>query len=345
MEASFEGANIHEAVDFKNNFEFLFSHISCGIALLDRRGKPLMANSAVHQLAGYDSGELKDMSLVNFIHPEDLNRFQRQCLKLFEGKIPELHQKKRYINKNGEINWVTVSVKAVKDQRDRPDYFIAVIEGDKEKNAEEEKFRELLFKHTIDHFTILDQKGRYQWVSPSSVSFNGYSQNDLVGKDPMEWLHPQDREYVREKVLNPILGGITTGEHQVAFRFRKKDGSYIWVETLFKPIPDSNGKLAAILTNSRDISKRKNAEEEILRLNAALVVKNEELKQHSFNISHRLRTPVVNILGLTELFDPADPEFNKVVIETLKKQATELDKTLREINSRMMLIDNPGNQN
>jgi PAS domain S-box-containing protein len=105
-----------------------------------------------------------------------------------------------------------------------------------EKRKTEKKLREseirfrALIQNASDIIRILDGSGKILYDSPSSFRILGYPENSLVGKNAMEFIHPDDRDRVKTAftdVINTVNPGIPT-----RFRIRKADGEYILVESI-----------------------------------------------------------------------------------------------------------------
>lgn len=104
----------------------------------------------------------------------------------------------------------------------------------------------------------------------STVQVNlGYFPNDLLGKSALDFIHPEDKA----RIFKAIKNGITSnGGNSGPYRFKTKNGVYIWLESTGRIIADEGGT-EALLMNSRDITERKRFEEEVnyrLRLEAAV---------------------------------------------------------------------------
>ncbi|QQR91143.1 MAG: EAL domain-containing protein [Myxococcales bacterium] len=124
--------------------------------------------------------------------------------------------------------------------------------------ASEQRFRALA-EHTTDMVCLHEPDGCYTYVSPSVRELLGYTPSEMVGLNPYELFHPEDKQRIRTEVHTPALQGV---HHlAVSYRIRKKNGEYTWFETLTRPIFDNDGKVIQLQTSSRDISKRKAAEE------------------------------------------------------------------------------------
>ncbi|MEN6348480.1 MAG: PAS domain S-box protein [Syntrophomonas sp.] len=86
----------------------------------------------------------------------------------------------------------------------------------------------------------------------------GYYPREMIGKSALDFIHPEDHK----TFLNSIKKARKIGEGAIQYRCRKKDGSYIWLESNGKTIQDEAGTRASLI-NTRDISERKHFERQI----------------------------------------------------------------------------------
>jgi PAS domain S-box-containing protein len=106
------------------------------------------------------------------------------------------------------------------------------------------------------------RSGRYVFMSPAQERLTGFSLDELVGMsvdDAARRLHPDDREQV-----NSYLARVIDGEEPevpMEYRWRVKSGEYRWFSDSRKLIRDENGEGVALVGISRDITRRKHAEE------------------------------------------------------------------------------------
>jgi len=124
----------------------------------------------------------------------------------------------------------------------------------------EDRFRVLVEKSS-DATALLDPEGTIRYVSPSTVRVLGYTSEDLVGRSSFELIHPDDLDLVRERLAELLAH--PDRDVSVECRARHRDGSWRWLASL------GNNRLnepdvRALVVNFRDISKRKQAEEELL---------------------------------------------------------------------------------
>lgn len=121
----------------------------------------------------------------------------------------------------------------------------------------EHKYR-LLADNSGDLIVRLTADGKRVYVSPSSEDILGWQPSEMLGQ---RWdiIHPADREQ-QQAAMAEVLA---SGEPQtLRYRARHKEGRYIWMEVIMRPISSEQrvGQKELILAG-RDISRRVAAEE------------------------------------------------------------------------------------
>ncbi len=135
----------------------------------------------------------------------------------------------------------------------------------------EEHFRALI-EHSSDIITIISREGLISYESPSLERVLGYKPEELIGQNAFELIHPQDVPVVVDALTRP--SGRTGRHRSIEYRIRHKNGSWRVLETLGADLFDEP-EVAGIIINSRDITERKQAEEQI-REQAALLDKAQD---------------------------------------------------------------------
>lgn len=135
----------------------------------------------------------------------------------------------------------------------------------------EEHFRSLI-EHSSDIITIISRDGTISYESPSLERVLGYQPQELIGQNAYQLIHPQDVSLVMETLLPPE--GTSVTHKSIEYRIRHKNGSWRVLETLGANLLDEP-EVAGIIINSRDITERKQAEEQI-REQAALLDKAQD---------------------------------------------------------------------
>ncbi|MDA9478878.1 diguanylate cyclase [Bradyrhizobium sp. CCBAU 65884] len=125
----------------------------------------------------------------------------------------------------------------------------------------------LLAENSADIVILLDRQGRLQYVSQSVKASLGYAEKELVGRSCLDVVHAEDRE----KVVGASVGLTDPAvSRSVVFRTKCKDGKLVWLEANFKlagESPDGSREIVGVL---RDITKRKELEDELSEANLRL---------------------------------------------------------------------------
>lgn len=106
--------------------------------------------------------------------------------------------------------------------------------------------RELVCLHEPD--------GTYIYVSPNSEKIIGYKADELVGKNPYDYFHPDEKRLIQERSHQPLLRG--DENIHTTFRFLHKNGSYIWLQSDNRLTIHPTTGQKYLHTSSRDISEK-----------------------------------------------------------------------------------------
>jgi len=145
-----------------------------------------------------------------------------------------------------------------------------------ERARAEESLR--LFSQAVEQsassIVITDQSGKIQYVNRKFCEVSGYSLEEALGQNPSilkSGLQP-------DELYRELWQSITSGrEWHGELHNRRKDGSCFWESAIISPVSDQNGTLTHFLAIKEDISARKGAERELLKKQAELALKHEQL--------------------------------------------------------------------
>ena len=120
---------------------------------------------------------------------------------------------------------------------------------------DEEQFR-LLADHGTDVITRFGPDRQRTYVSPASERLLGYRPEELIGRDPRDAVHPDDLQVVTAN-FDTLFG---YGQAPpVSYRARRKDGSFVWVESAGRKLPGA----AEYVVTTRDVTQRKEVEAQL----------------------------------------------------------------------------------
>ena len=114
-----------------------------------------------------------------------------------------------------------------------------------------------LAENTGDLISRFNADGVFTYVSPASWRITGYHSREMVGKEIDDFFELDGTEFDREEHYDDEIRLL---EH----RIRKRDGSFIWVETQYKYILDDENSVEEVICASRDITARKIQEAELV---------------------------------------------------------------------------------
>jgi len=100
--------------------------------------------------------------------------------------------------------------------------------------------------------------GKFVYVSPLYQEITGYSEEEILGRNSLDYLHPEDREPTRVRAISSLKGEIS---EPYEYRFIRKNGRVIWVLERVTSIMYAGQRSA--LGSFMDISERKQMEEKI----------------------------------------------------------------------------------
>src|SRR5450432_597407 len=201
--------------------------------------------------------------IEEFVVPEDFSTVKEAFGEIF------LHRNNlgfessfsfRVITRQGWMRYLFVKGKVV----DENGYFgIAQdITGQKEsENAlvnSEQKFR-LLAENSEDIISVHAADGTTWYLSPSLTHVLGYEVEEVIGTSILDYVHPEDRY----KFSNQKRGGLRNQKSLIIrYRVCKKDKSYLWLETIIKPVVDHNEVIKLVCT-SRNITGQRIAQDKL----------------------------------------------------------------------------------
>ncbi len=116
---------------------------------------------------------------------------------------------------------------------------------------------ETLFTESQDVNAVIDPDGTFGYLPPSTEHVLGYEPGELAGERAFDYVHPDDREEIRER-----LGDVVEDPDRspvVEFRFRHADGSWVVLEARARNLLD-DPTIDGVVVYTRDVTERKERE-------------------------------------------------------------------------------------
>ncbi|HEV3379324.1 MAG TPA: PAS domain S-box protein, partial [Thermoleophilaceae bacterium] len=249
-------------------FQRVFADGPVAMALVGDDYRFAEVNEAFCRLTGYDADELAELSFTDITHPADRDVDLRLARDVFGGEIQGYTLDKRYVRKDGEVIWISLTVSVIRDDDGRPLKGMGLVQDITERRRALESARTELGRLGRDRDRILelagegiyhaDERGRITFANPAAAELLGWPQDELIGKPAHELLHhtrPDGRHYPRERC--PIHGPEAAEEpleSAIDDVFWRRDGSRFPVHWRSTPVPGPGGAVVVFSDLSGRVS-------------------------------------------------------------------------------------------
>jgi PAS domain S-box-containing protein len=237
-----------------------------------------------------------------------------------------------HIKRNGDRVYVESTVSVLQDDSGQDIGMLAVIRDLTQRKQAEEQI------------LVANERLQYLLSSSSAVLYTAKASGDygatfisenvtqMVGYEPREFLeessfwidhvHPEDGQ----RILTELPWIFEQGHHTYEYRFRRKDGTYIWMRDEMKLVRDEEGKPLEIIGYWIDITERKRAEEERERLLVQVTEARADLEEVATALE-RERDVLQTIMESTHAqLAYFDPQFNFVRVNSAYAQGSGYSK-------------------
>ena len=183
----------------------------------------------------------------------------------------------------------------------------------------------MFFEISQDFLCIAGFDGYFKRVNPAFLKILGYSEEEIYSKPIDEFIFHEDRSQTSMHRRNLINNNSL---FHFENRYLTKKDEIIWLSWTSIPLP----KERLVYAIAKDITFKKQMEEERYHLLSNLDKSNKELKQLTYRTSHDLRSPVNNIMALIDLVDTSkiEDEDTLELISLLKLSTNGLKENLNE---------------
>ncbi len=322
-------------IESEERYRSILENIAEGYYEVDLEGNLTFFNPALCRIFGYPAEELLGLNYRHYYRDEAaIRRAYRTYREVYKTGQPVHLIDWRIMCKNGAEAILEVSINLMRDRSGAPVGFRGIARDVTARKLAEGKLQEAearyreLFENANDILYTHDLAGTLTSVNKTALEISGYAAEEVLGRSVLDLLAPECRAEAFRMVQRKLSGEDTATRYESVLV--SKSGARIPVEVSTRLIRE-NGVPAGVQGIARDITERKRAEAERLRLEAQIqhTQKLEGLGVLAGGIAHDFNNLLVGILGnaglaLTRLSDsaPARPFVEK--IEATAQRAAEL---------------------
>ena len=290
-----------------------FEQAPTGIVHSSLDGHFLSCNPKFAEIIGYELDEIRGLHFRDVTLGSDLPANEDILKQLSTGQADLIRWEKRYVRKDGRINWARLTTSALKDSEGELLQYISIVEDIHEQKRAEieiEQVNERLRLATkaagvgiwdwdvVEDRLIWDER-MLRLYGLESDQFSGAYQAWQAG------LHPEDKAREDQKIQAALRG---EKEFDTEFRVVWPDGSIHFIRALSIVQRNAKGEPIHLVGTNWDITAHKRAADQLKealvsaeKLACEAARANAAKSDFLASMSHEIRTPLHGIIGMTDL--------------------------------------------
>lgn len=309
----------------EKRFRTIIEQATDAIFMADLNGNIINTNHQACKSLGYSQDELLQLNVTDV---DVLFQDKEKLISAFQNMNPNekytfesIHRKKNGDTFPVEINNSLINVEG--NLR-----VIGFVRDISERKESEQKILRMsqhyqaLIEKAPDGIVLIDADGNFKYISPSARKMFGYLPTDELAGHPAELTHPEDLPAVLLLLQN--LMDHPAEVPTLQYRFIGKNQQWRWIESTFSNLL-ADPSVEAIVINFRDITDRKNAEEEISKLNQEL---EQKIVERTNELENRSRELIDNEAALINLVEDLNLKSDE-----LQKSKNQLEMANKELEA------------
>ena len=348
------------AVADSRSFELLINAIvDYAIFMLDTDGVVKAWNKGAERLKRYLADEIIGKPFSIFYTPEDREKGLPQRALATAAETGRFASEGWRVRKDGSRFWALVVLDAIRDEEGRLIGFAKVTRDITERQQahndllESERRYRRLVEAVVDYAIFqLDSSGHVATWNPGAERIKGYRPEEIIGRHFSTFYTPEDLEKGVPKAA--LAEAAALGRFEAEGWRMRKDGTRFWASVVIDRITDESGAIIGFAKVTRDLTERKQAQDELQRVQEQLVAsqKLEAVGQLSGGIAHDFNNLLMIVLGSIENAERSSrniggPNLHRALANAKRgaQRAAALTSRLLAFSRRQALAPKPINLN
>lgn len=281
--------------------------VDYAIFMLDAEGIVQTWNKGAERLKRYAADEIVGKSFSIFYTPEDREKGLPERALRTAAETGRFASEGWRVRKDGSRFWALVVLDAIRDESDRLIGYAKVTRDITERQQaqnellESERRYRRLVEAVVDYAIFqLDPSGHVATWNPGARRIKGYLPDEIIGRHFSTFYTPEDLERGVPKAA--LAEAAEKGRFEAEGWRVRKDGTRFWASVVIDRIADESGAIIGFAKVTRDLTERKQAQDELQRVQEQLVAsqKLEAVGQLSGGIAHDFNNLLMIVLGNLE---------------------------------------------
>lgn len=249
-------------------FRKIFEDGPFGMALVNKDFVFINVNVQLCRMLGFTEEELQKRTFRDLSFPEELRKDIAHIKRLIGKEINVYKTEKRYLRKDGQTIWGSLTVTPNFGDDGHFLYNVAIIEDITRRKMAEEALQ--IANERLEMATEVSNLGIWDFDLINNSIYWDDKIYEIYGLDPgqpppsipnwLQMVYPDDQHYI-DKALKEI--NTKAGKYDLEFRIVRPDGEVRWIEAVGQLFKNIQGKPVRMVGVNNDITSRKKAEEEL----------------------------------------------------------------------------------
>ncbi|MBW4888554.1 PAS domain-containing sensor histidine kinase [Mucilaginibacter sp. HMF5004] len=318
-----------------------------GIWTIDANNKTSFVNKTIGDILGYSPEEMMGKELYDFMDEEG-KAYAIACMERRRNGAKEKLDI-RYVTKTGKHVWTNISANPIFDDKGAYKGALAMVTDITQRRIDEDALKtseanlRTIFENTASAYVLFNDELRIVSFNAMAQQYSEEQNNKSlkINEDIKNYFAPERWGFILELIEKVKREGSYTYE----ITYTSTNGEVKWHSVRWVMVKNNEGKHSGYILSNKDITRTKLAALEREKITTDLIRHNKDLEQFTYIVSHNLRSPVANIIGLTNILNDIDDdaEVRQEIIEKISASVNSVEHVIRDLN-QILQVRKPGTE-